>query len=302
MSELDIGAADHADRFDDPIGVFLQSGLQFRVDCQHRRHAEGIACVNAHGIDVFDEADGDHLVLGVADHLQFQLFPSEDRFFDEDLADHARCQPAICDQTQLLDVVDMAAAGAAQRVRGADHDWVAQIRRDALGLLDAEGGRAPWHVDAQALHRFFENDPVFAFLDRVGFDPDDADAVAGQHARLGQLRREVEPGLAAEVGQQGVGPLFLDDFRQGRKRQRLDVRHVGGAGISHDRGRVRVHQHDLVTHAAQRLARLGAGVVEFAGLPNHNGPGANDENFVDVGSFRHNGRRRIKWLRQARAQ
>ena len=45
--------------------------------------------MDAHGIHVFDETDGDHLVFGVTDDFQLQLLPAEHRFLDEDLADHA---------------------------------------------------------------------------------------------------------------------------------------------------------------------------------------------------------------------
>ena len=50
------------------------------------RGAERVAGVHAHGVDVLDEADGDHLVLGVADDLQLQLLPAQHRLLDQDLA------------------------------------------------------------------------------------------------------------------------------------------------------------------------------------------------------------------------
>ena len=89
MRELDIRAADDLDRLDDVVGVLLQPLLELRVDRQHRRGAEGIAGVHAHRIDVLDEADGDHLVLGVAHDLELQLLPAEHGFLDQDLADQA---------------------------------------------------------------------------------------------------------------------------------------------------------------------------------------------------------------------
>ena len=50
------------------------------------------------------------------------------------------------------------------------------------------------------------------------------------------------------------------------------------AGIGHDRGRVRVDQHDLVALFAQGLAGLRAGVVELAGLPDDDRAGADEQN------------------------
>ena len=117
-----------------------------------------------------------------------------------------------------------------------------------------------------------------------------------QDAGLVQLHREVEGGLAAERGQQRRGPLRLDDLLQKFQRERLDVGHVGKLRVGHDRGRVGVHQHHPVTLLLQRLAGLGAGIVELAGLADDDGPGADDEDGVKVGAFGH-GRERPRGLR-----
>ena len=54
------------------------------------------------------------------------------------------------------------------------------------------------------------------------------------------------------------------------------------ARIGHDRGRIRVHQHDLVALLAQRLAGLRAGIVKLAGLTNHDRAGTDKQNLLDV--------------------
>ena len=74
-------------------------------------------------------------------------------------------------------------------------------------------------------------------------------------------------------------------------RERLDVGAVGDFRIGHDRGRVGVHQHDLVAVGAQRLAGLRAGIVEFAGLADDDRAGADDQDFLDVGALWHVSRR-----------
>jgi hypothetical protein len=143
--------------------------------------------VHAHGVHVFDEADGDHLVFGVANDLQFQLLPAEHRFLDEDLADHAGRKAAAGYHAELLDVVDETAACAAHGVGRPDDDGIADLGGDLFRLLDAECRGAFGHVDPQPLHRFLEDDAVLALLDGVGLDADDTDAVLGEHAGLGKL-------------------------------------------------------------------------------------------------------------------
>jgi hypothetical protein len=48
-----------------------------------------------------------------------------------------------------------------------------------------------------------------------------------------------------------------------------------------------LHQNDAVTFLAQRLAGLGAGIVELAGLADDDGAGADDQDGLQVGAFGH---------------
>ena len=69
--------------------------------------------------------------------------------------------------------------------------------------------------------------------------------------------------------------------------ERLDVGGVGDRLVGHDGGRVAVDQHDAVPERAQGLARLGAGVVELAGLADDDRPRSDNEDRFDVGAFGH---------------
>ena len=91
---------------------------------------------------------------------------------------------------------------------------------------------------------------------------------------------QFRPGLAAERGQQRVGPLGGDDLLDELGRDRLDVGAVGEARVGHDRGGVAVDEHDLEAVVAQDLARLRAGVVELAGLADDDRPGADHEDLA----------------------
>ena len=102
-----------------------------------------------------------------------------------------------------------------------------------------------------------------------------------------QRHSQVEGGLAAEGGQKRVRTLLLDDLGDHLGNQRLDVGAVGERGVGHDGGRVGVDQHDLETLLHEHLAGLGAGVVELAGLPDHDGTGSEQEDLVDIGAAGH---------------
>ena len=106
-------------------------------------------------------------------------------------------------------------------------------------------------------------------------------------APLEQGHGEVEAGLPAERREDRIGPLPLDDALQHLGRQRLDVGAVGEVRIRHDRGRVGVGQDDAVALLPEDPAGLRARVVELAGLADHDGTGADDEDRLEVGPLRH---------------
>ena len=81
--------------------------------------------------------------------------------------------------------------------------------------------------------------------------------------------------------------LALDDLGDGFGRDRLDIGGVGQPRIGHDRGRIGIHQDYAIALFAQRLARLGARVVELAGLTDDDRAGADDQDRFDVGALRH---------------
>ena len=70
MCELYIRAADHLNGLHDLVRLLLKAFLTLFGDGQHGRGAEGVSGVNTHGVNVFDEADGDHVVVRVPDDLK----------------------------------------------------------------------------------------------------------------------------------------------------------------------------------------------------------------------------------------
>ena len=243
--------------------------------------------MDAHGVHVLDEADADHLVLGVADDLDLELLPAEDRLLDQDLRDRRGLQAAVRDGAHLVVGVHEPAARAAHRVGGADDHRVADLGGEGEGVLDRADGLGARHVDADLGHGALERLAVLAALDDVLGDADHLHVVGVEDAGTVERGGEVEARLAAQIGQQRVGLALLDDRLERGHVERLDVGLVGHHRVGHDRGRVAVDQGHLVAEVPQRLARLGAGVVELTRLPDDDGAGANDEDLVDVFALGH---------------
>jgi hypothetical protein len=103
-----------------------------------------------------------------------------------------------------------------------------------------------------------------------------------EDAGVGQRDGDVQPGLPADGRQERIWPLTGDDLRDGLRGERLDVRRVGELRVGHDRRRVGVHEHDPVPLGTQRLAGLHAGVVELAGLTDHDRSRAEQEDAPQV--------------------
>ena len=243
--------------------------------------------MDPHRVDVFDEADGDLVALFVADDFEFELLPAEDALFDQHLADQRGGEATGDHFTQLLDIVDDAAAGAAHGVGGAEDHRIAEFGGDLLRLFDRVARFGFRHGDAEHIHGLLEFDAVFAALDRVEVDADDLDVVLVEDAGVLEGDREVERGLSAEVGQQGVGPFAFDDLFDAVDGQGFDVGVVGHAGVGHDGGGVGVGQHHFVPLFAERLARLGSGVVEFTCLPDDDRSGTDNQDLFHIFPLRH---------------
>ncbi len=199
-------------------------------------------------------------------------------------------QAAPDDGFEVVLVEGDAAARAAERKRGTDHDGVAERRGDGPGLVDRLRDPGEQDLDADSLHGLLEEESVLAEPHRVNGRAEGLDAVFLENAGLVEGHREVEGRLPADGRQERVRPLLRDDGGDRVAVERLDVRRVGELGVRHDRRGIRVHEDDAIALPAQRPAGLSPGVVELAGLADHDGPGPENEDGLDVGALRHRSR------------
>jgi len=196
-------------------------------------------------------------------------------------------QPLFDDAPEAVPVVGDTAAGAAERVRRAHDQREAELLRRQLGLLHGLGKHAARHAQADLLHGRTELEAVLGAMDGLLVGADHLDLPEVEHPGALELHGQVERRLASERGQKRVRALDLDDARQRREVERLDVGARRERRVGHDRRRVAVDEHDLVALVEQHLAGLRARVVELAGLADDDGPGADDEDLVEVVAARH---------------
>ena len=126
-----------------PVGQGLAGG-----------HHDALSGMNAHRIKVFHIADGDAIVVAVAHHLVFDLFPALEILLDQDLRGVGKAFGGQL--TQFLLVAADPRAQPAQGVGDADHHRVADLLGDLHRLRHRAGGFAAGVLDAhflQPLHK-----------------------------------------------------------------------------------------------------------------------------------------------------
>ena len=100
-----------------------------------RSDGNRVAGVDPHGIDVFDETNRDHLVLGVPHHFQFQFLPAQNRFFKHDLTDKACIQSRFGQFFQVFGIVSRTSAGTAQSETGTNNYGKSDVTANGPGLF-----------------------------------------------------------------------------------------------------------------------------------------------------------------------
>ena len=223
----------------------------------------------------------------VTHDLHLILFPALDGLLDQHLVGRRELQALAHDGDELLVGVSDAAAGAAEGKARAQYAGIAHALGDSLGVGHAVGIARARDLQANLGHSLVKELAVLAALDSGQVAADHLDAVLVERTVLCQLDGGVQTGLAAQRGQQRVRVLFLDYALDKLGGDGLDIGAVGKTRVGHDGRRVGVDQDDLKAILLEHLAGLGAGVVELAGLANNNGARTNNEDTLDVSTFRH---------------
>ncbi len=151
--QLDIAAALQAQSAHDLQGAAAQA-LDDRVGQRlDRRDHDRVAGVHAHRIQVLHAADGDRRVDGVAQHLELDLVPAQQRTLDQHLVDGAGLQ-AVRDAFARLDLVEGKAASPAAEGEGRpNHHRRVEVPHEREPVVHGLHHRAFRHRLADAGHQ-----------------------------------------------------------------------------------------------------------------------------------------------------
>ena len=250
-------------------------------------HHDGVAGVDTHRVQIFHITDGDGGVVMVPHHLVLNFLEAPDAFLHQHLMHRRQLQGGLHQLFQLLGVVGKAAAGSPQGKGRTEHHRIADFLCRLQSLLHRGGNPGGKHRLSQALAQLLEQLSVLCPGNGVPAGAQQLCPALPQHSFFLQGHGQVQSGLAADAGDDGIRPLVADDFRQVFQGQGLHIHLVRHGGVGHNGGRVGIAQHHLVALLLQSKAGLGSGVVKLRCLTNDNGAGADDQYLFQIRSLRH---------------
>src|SRR5699024_1301102 len=168
-----------------------------------RGDGDGVAGVDAQGVDVLDGCDDDYVVLRIAHQLELEFLPAEDGLLDQDVGLRGRGEAPAGDPVQVLVVEGKAGTQATHGEGWADDDWQPQLGDGLVDLVHVVADTGASRGSTDLLDDVLELLAILATLDGVDVCTDELDAVLVEDAAAVQLDRGVQRGLAAEGGQHG---------------------------------------------------------------------------------------------------
>ena len=218
--------------------------------------------MDAQRVEVFHVADRDAVVVFVAHHFVLDLFPSFERFFDQDLR---RVGEGLGGQrVQFIVVVAEAGTESSQRIGRPDNDRIAQGVGHAFGFGDGGDGFAFDGLDVDFVQFVYEQVAVFGVHNGLHGGAEHAHAVFFEHAAFVELHAAVQGGLAAEREQNAVRTFPGDDVFDEIRRYGQEVNLVGDSFAGLHGGDIRVDQDGVYPLFLEGLEGRGTRVVEFA--------------------------------------
>src|SRR5659263_549166 len=123
--------------------------------------------MHTHRVYVFHIADRNAGVSRIAHDLILKLFPSEDAFFDENLADSRLFDPAFDYILQLSVSSGYTASPTSKSVRRPYYHWQTQFAGQPLVVVRIVNREASWDSLSNAFHRFSKLFPILRQIDSL---------------------------------------------------------------------------------------------------------------------------------------
>ena len=147
-------------------------------------------------VEILHVTDRDAVVVAVANHLIFNLFPAFERLLDENLRGEG--EGLLADFLELLLSVAESGSQAAKGVGSPDDQRETEIFRRGFRFLDIRGRVRFDRLDTDLVEFLYEEVAVLGVHDRLHRSTKHIDSVFLQRAFLVQLDTAIQRRLAAE--------------------------------------------------------------------------------------------------------
>ena len=155
--------------------------------------------MHAHRIEILDGTNHHTVVHSVAHYLHLELFPANQRFFDQHFANRREIEPPCNDNVEFFPVIGNAATRPAEsKCRPNNKRKGSDFIGNAIYIRRRTSDPGARHLEPDAQHRLFEQLPIFAFCDRLCVCANQFHAVPRQRAVAIQFHRRIERGLPAQ--------------------------------------------------------------------------------------------------------
>lgn len=230
------------------------------------RNDDGIASVDAQGVEVLHVANRNAVVIRITNDLIFDLLPALQGLLNQNLG--RECKRSGSHVSQLLLVVGETGSKTTERIRSADDNGIPNLLGSIESLIDGVDGDRLGDGDVNLLKGLCEEISVFAELQRPDAGAKNLDAVLLEQAELLHLHTEVEGGLAAEGEEDTIGLLPLDHVLNvlGRHGEIVDL--VGEDVVRLDGGDIGVDEHRGNASLLEGLESLGSYAHPFSSVLN----------------------------------
>ena len=226
--------------------------------------------MDSNRVNIFHITDGDGCVVTVTHDFVFNLFISLNAFFNQHLMDRRQLQGVFHDRAKGFFVSGKTASCTSQCKGGTQNDRIADLVRRCKSLFHAVGDFRGQDRLPQGLAEFFKKKAVFGPLNGTAPGSQKFRLAFSKHTLFFQLHGQVEAGLAANAGKNGVGTLVADDLGHVFQSQGLHIDLIRNRCVRHDRRRIGVAQDHLISFFLQGKAGLGSGIIKLCRLPDHN--------------------------------
>ena len=252
-----------------------------------RCHNNRVAGVHANRVNVFHVADGDDIALAVTHDFVFDFLPACNTFLNQNLIYTGIQDTGSCNLTQLIPGISNTAAGTAQSICRTDDnrqtDFFGKSYRIFYAVNDLGGNDRLMDL----LHGILKHLTVFCLVDGGGVGTQQLDVIFIQEAACHQIHGNIQTGLSAQCGQNGVRTFFFDDFLYTGNGHRFNINLICHCLVGHNGCRVGVNQNNLQTFFPQRTACLCACIVKFCCLTDDNRTGAKYHYLMNILTQRH---------------